>query len=304
MNPYAFSAVDVKIASGMAENNIWVLTFLVFIAVPAGSTFSALSWHCHRLVPRFITYSVTPCTYPCLVVSRHEQPHIVVQNEPDGTPCMIPKGFHHGGELGTCRSSVCTQDLHHKVLKRKKRFICLYTVARIIQLKRQRKRLQKQIGDLQQQLDRTGNRDNDSELGGRVYDSGSGGLSIGNTGADTGEAFSPENVGGLGSGPRYSRFPGSGSDTSEIDMVGSTGSERRGSAGRGFGATRNLPNGNNRRGSLSHLPTDPGEDSTGQVRIGGLEPGGLDMDRRNHGDDIANAGGNGGPGGEPTVWHE
>lgn len=85
--------------------------------------------------------------YPCLFVSPYEEPHIVVHREFDGTACKIESGLHQNTQIGKCRSGVCTRESAAKVLKRKKRFICLLTLAQLIKARRDRRKLR---GDLEQ----------------------------------------------------------------------------------------------------------------------------------------------------------
>lgn len=268
--------------SGMAEANAVALTFLIVVAVGAGSVFSEGSWYCHRLVPQVITHRVTPCTYPCLVVSRHEHPHIVVRNEPDGTQCMVPTGLHHEREFGTCQTGICTQDFSHKVLKRKKRFICLYTIGRIFKLKKDRRRLQNKIDELQEQLARSRLRDAENEPGSEVDDIGTGSLGVGNIGPQNGEDFSPGHTGAARSGTRDRNFPGSRRGTSAFDSMGSPGFEDSSSAGTDSGTRGYMPNRNHDRGMVGNGAFGAGADVlSGQVRIPGLASGGMPVEAGN-----------------------
>lgn len=263
----------------MAQTNVLALTFLVVIAVRAGSAFFEQSRYCHRLVPRVITYSVTPCTYPCLLVSSHVHPHIVVQNEQDGTPCRLANGFHHGQQFGTCRSGICTQDLSHKVLKRKKRFICLYAIGRVIQLRRERNKLKNKIGQLQEELarNRYGGGDNAEESG--VDDLRTGSLGVGLSGPNDREDFGGGHEGAAGNGPRNLVFPGSGRGTSVPNTVGSSGFEGSSSGGRGAGTAADMPNRNRYSGFDGDGAFGNAEEmSPGQVRIRGSESRGMPVE--------------------------
>lgn len=262
----------------MEEANIFSLTVLVVIAVPAVSAFSAHSWYCHRLIPRAITQSVTPCTYPCLLLSRHARPHIVVQNERDGTPCMIQTGLHHGVEFGKCQSSVCIQDLPQKVLRRKKRFVCLYTIPRLLVLRKQRKKLRKQIQDLQQQLERNGLRGSDIEEPGAIGGSGVGGLGIEDSSHNFGNSFGPGHYGSIGGHVRNSRFPGPESAGPALDHHGNP--RLGGGSGAGGITTRvgYLPNMSNRGGHIDAEASGTSDDiSNGKVRLGGEEERAVDI---------------------------
>lgn len=108
-------------------------------------------WYCQRLVPAFITAAVTPCTYPCLLLSPHEHPRIVVHPEPDGTPCRMTTDLGHHYEVGKCRGSVCRPPLPNITLKRKKRFICLYAFVKYMKAKKQLKELKQAIERLERE---------------------------------------------------------------------------------------------------------------------------------------------------------
>lgn len=263
----------------MAQTNLLALTFLVVIAVRAGSALSEQSWYCHRLVPRVITHAVTPCTYPCLIVSSHVHPHIVVQNEQDGTPCRLANGLYHGEQFGTCRSSICTPDLSHKVLKRKKRFICLYTIGRILQLRRERKRLKSKIGQLQEELDRNRYRGGDNADESGLDDTGTGSLGVGLAGTNDREDFGAGHGGATGSGPRNFVFPGSGRGNSVPNTMGSSGFEGSSSGLRGAGTAAVMPNRNRYSGFDGNGAFGNAEDmSPGQVRIRGSESRGMPVE--------------------------
>lgn len=265
----------------MAQTNVLALTFLVVIAVRAGSAFSEQSRYCHRLVPRVITYSVTPCTYPCLLVSSHVHPHIVVQNEQDGTPCRLANGFHHGQQFGTCRSSICTQDLSHKVLKRKKRFICLYAIGRVIQLRRERNKLKNKIGQLQEELARNRYRGSDNAEESGVDDPRTGSLGVGLSGPNDREDFGGRHGGAAGNGPRNLVFPGSERGNSESNSMGSPAFEGRSSGGRGGGMAPDMPIRNRDSDFDGNRAFGNAEDmSPGQVRIGGFESRGMPVEGR------------------------
>lgn len=254
----------VKPVFGMAKTNILLSVLLLVIAVHATSAF-----YCHRLVPRFITHAVTPCTYPCLVVSSHVQPHIVVQNEQDGTPCMIHSGFHHKVELGTCRGAICTQDLHHKVLKRKKRLVLLYAIPRIFTLRRQSRKLQNKIDQLKAQLARNSHPGVESEDENQFQDYGSAGLGVGNNGMNTGEALGPDYGGGLEGGPRNLDMSEGGRGILRTNQVSSYGFGDRNNEGIETAASRYLSNRNNDGGSLGTAGPGTEEDlGFGQMKLG------------------------------------
>ncbi|XP_037514328.1 uncharacterized protein LOC119390715 isoform X2 [Rhipicephalus sanguineus] len=65
-------------------------------------------WYCHRLVPLQITSVVTPCTYPCVLLSPpNKHGGIIIRQEVDGTPCRVP------GTPGTIRMSLCSNGICH-----------------------------------------------------------------------------------------------------------------------------------------------------------------------------------------------
>lgn len=289
----------------MAQTNVLAQTLLLAIAVHGGLAYLQQSWYCHRLVPRFITYGVTPCTYPCLLVSHHVHPHIVVQHEPDGTPCMVPSGSHHARKMGTCRSSVCTQELHHKVLKRRKRFICLYTIARIYQLRKQRKNLQNKIGELQQQLARSNNHDIDNLPRRRPGSGETAGLGMGIAGPRFDEPSGSEHFGPVARGPIGLGLPGSGSGAPESTGVDGTGFAGSMNGETGSGARSDFPGACNGRYYVGSGETGADDDtSTRQVRIGGIRSGAVDVNSERSLDDITNIPGARGTGGERVTWHE
>lgn len=109
---------------------------------PQIKALSLVPRYCYRLVPSFITSAVTPCSYPCLFLSPHERPHIVVNPEPDGTPCRE----------GTCHGRVCRTTSPNAFLKRKKRFIGLYSIINLIKEKKSLKELKKEISRLRHEI--------------------------------------------------------------------------------------------------------------------------------------------------------
>lgn len=280
----------------MDESNALVLMFLAAIAAPATLAFSSRSWYCHRLATRFITASVTPCRYPCLVVSPHVHPHIIVQNEADGTPCMIQNGWHHEGKIGICRNSFCVNELPHKVLKRKKRFICIYALARIIKLKKERRRLEGEIGQLRQQLANNREGDADNVLAGRVSGNGIGGaddLGGGSANLGAGPYYGPESVPSVGRGTGNSGLAGRVSAGPEMGVAGPFDSESNPTS-RGELGTADVPFNSNYGGGLIGNGDDRAE-GTAQVRLrdGGNMGGTSDSD---HGGFLGSAAERGGGG--------
>lgn len=262
----------------MDNTNAAVLTCLLVIAVHGASTFSDASSYCHRLVPRFITYHITPCRYPCLFVSRHVHPHIVVQNERDGTPCMLPTGFHHEEKIGKCIGCVCTPEFPHKSLKRKKRFICLYTLARILKLRKQRNDLQNKINELRKQLARTGNNDFDDGQGRRRTTSGTDGVGRGISGPNFDEPSGTQSFGDIGSGLRGLGLRESETANGDYPARHGIGFEGTMSRGREIGPPDYFSGANTGRENTraSEAGTSDSE-SNGQGKIGALESGDVDV---------------------------
>lgn len=247
----------------MAKTNILLSVLLLAIAISATSAF-----YCHRLVPRFITYAVTPCTYPCLVLSSGVHPHIVMQKEQDGTPCMMHTGFHQKREFGMCRGSICTQELHHKVLKRKKRFVLFYAIPRIIGLRKQSRDLQNKIDELKKQLAGSRNAGNENEDEGPFQGRGSGYLGVENNGFSNGEALGQEYGGNVERGPRNLDFPEREIGGSGISAVGSSafGARTQGSEIDLYGYA---PDRNSARGSFGTAATGTEDDiGAGHLKLG------------------------------------
>lgn len=203
----------------MAETIFLVRILAVLIAALATPAFSSNSWYCHRLVSQFITSYVTPCTFPCLVVSRHEGPKIIVQREPDGTTCRIPQGFRQERKIGKCRSSVCRPAEPFTVLKRKRRFICLIALAHLLKMRNQRDALQNRIRRLSEELRRSGlNTDDKGSLTSDLGRAGAGatGFRVGNTGGTLGGRSDLESMGVRSSLISNFAAPASGNGASRI----------------------------------------------------------------------------------------
>uniref|UniRef100_A0A131XNE3 Putative glycine rich secreted protein n=1 Tax=Hyalomma excavatum TaxID=257692 RepID=A0A131XNE3_9ACAR len=116
------------------------------------SNVHAYAWrqpYCYRLVPLQITAVATPCSYPCLVLSRNVQPTIHVQQEVDGTPCTVPGMQRDSQWTSQCMGGVCLQPQSSHALKRAKRAACLliFAAKKIIkkakEAKDRKRRLQK-----------------------------------------------------------------------------------------------------------------------------------------------------------------
>uniref|UniRef100_A0A224YCL2 Basic tail secreted protein n=1 Tax=Rhipicephalus zambeziensis TaxID=60191 RepID=A0A224YCL2_9ACAR len=77
---------------------------IVVVALPELKAWATGQWYCHRLVPLSITSIVTPCSFPCLLISPYRGHRgIILQKEVDGTPCKIS-----GSPLGAYQESQCT----------------------------------------------------------------------------------------------------------------------------------------------------------------------------------------------------
>lgn len=135
----------------MAETGLLLTILGLTVAMPGIGASSLGPWFCYRLVPAPITSAITPCMFPCLFISPHEHPHIVVHNEADGTPCKVTSGLQHETKDGRCSSGVCTVNRGPPVLKRKKRFICLFTLAQLLKAKRERRLLKSELEALKRQ---------------------------------------------------------------------------------------------------------------------------------------------------------
>ncbi|XP_077507806.1 uncharacterized protein LOC144118898 [Amblyomma americanum] len=77
--------------------------------------------YCYRLTPLSITSAITPCTFPCLLLSSNPQPRIFIHIETDGTPCRVGGGSHIGFLVSQCRRGVCQRPHSLGDLKRSKR---------------------------------------------------------------------------------------------------------------------------------------------------------------------------------------
>lgn len=158
INPASMRNNTGKVAVLMGTIGAFLAVLGLAVAVPTTDASPHSPWYCYRLAPQFITSSVTPCTFPCLYISSNVHPHIVVQPELDGTPChmapslhhktQVSPALHHATEVGTCRRGVCTLKRRPPVLKRKKRFICLITLAALYKAKKDRQKLREQMASL------------------------------------------------------------------------------------------------------------------------------------------------------------
>ncbi|KAL1482442.1 hypothetical protein MTO96_033794, partial [Rhipicephalus appendiculatus] len=85
-------AVGLLLLSGvvpaMAPVKPFFACLLTVAALPHLKAWAPTDSNCHRLVPLQITSVVTPCVYPCLLLSPYNgYGDIVLRKEVDGTPC-------------------------------------------------------------------------------------------------------------------------------------------------------------------------------------------------------------------------
>lgn len=157
------------------------------------SNVHAYAWrqpYCYRLVPLQITAVATPCSYPCLVLSRNVQPTIHVQQEVDGTPCTVPGMQRDSQWTSQCMGGVCLLPQSSHALKRAKRAACLliFAAKKIIKKAKEAKERKRRLQRISEES---------SEGTGNGYETGIGGGSgVGGAGALD---IWPGNVGGQGS---------------------------------------------------------------------------------------------------------
>uniref|UniRef100_A0A131YMN3 Basic tail secreted protein n=1 Tax=Rhipicephalus appendiculatus TaxID=34631 RepID=A0A131YMN3_RHIAP len=100
-----------------------VLAILILVvALPKFEAWATGQWYCHRLVPLSITSVVTPCSFPCLLISPHRGHRgIILQKEVDGTPCQVSGSLLGAYQESQCRNGVCQLPYLQRHLKRAKR---------------------------------------------------------------------------------------------------------------------------------------------------------------------------------------
>lgn len=167
-----------------------------------------------------------------------------------------------------CRRSVCTTELRHKVLKRKKRFIFLYAIPRIIRLRKESKEIQNQIRELKARLTTSRNNDMETEDEG-LHGRGSGPIGVESNRLNSGVRFGPAYGGDIGIGTRNIDFSEGGSATPQINSAGSPTFGPRSDEGREAAASAYLPSGYNEQGSFGTAGTGA-EDGMGlgQAKLG------------------------------------
>uniref|UniRef100_A0A131YMN1 Basic tail secreted protein n=1 Tax=Rhipicephalus appendiculatus TaxID=34631 RepID=A0A131YMN1_RHIAP len=100
-----------------------VLAILILVvALPKFEAWATGQWYCHRLVPLSITSVVTPCSFPCLLMSSNHGHHgIILQKEADGTPCKVSGSPITAYQESQCTNGVCQLPHLQLHLKRAKR---------------------------------------------------------------------------------------------------------------------------------------------------------------------------------------
>uniref|UniRef100_A0A224Y7I3 Basic tail secreted protein n=1 Tax=Rhipicephalus zambeziensis TaxID=60191 RepID=A0A224Y7I3_9ACAR len=73
---------------------------------------------CHRLLPAEATYPLPSCRYPCIIKYIEAPYKIIMQPEPDGTPCMMRTPDISGGHqyVGRCSRGACLHIGNNAVL--------------------------------------------------------------------------------------------------------------------------------------------------------------------------------------------
>ncbi|XP_065287773.1 sericin 1-like [Dermacentor albipictus] len=83
----------------MDTSSSLIRVFLFILAGPCATKSSYASiLHCQRLVPPDITSALTPCRFPCITRYLRAPFNIIMQSEPDGTPCR---------HMGHCSAGAC-----------------------------------------------------------------------------------------------------------------------------------------------------------------------------------------------------
>ncbi|XP_037268586.2 uncharacterized protein LOC119159867 [Rhipicephalus microplus] len=113
--------------SAMAPIKSLFTFLLTVVSLPQLKAWAPSDINCRRLIPLQLTSVVTPCVYPCILLSPYNgHGEIVLRHEVDGTPCKIP-----GSESLTLQTSKCVRglcqllhdELHLKRMKRETRLI-------------------------------------------------------------------------------------------------------------------------------------------------------------------------------------
>ncbi|XP_054923158.1 uncharacterized protein [Dermacentor andersoni] len=84
---------------GMDTSSSLIRVLLFIVAGPCTMKCSyAGILQCQRLVPPDITSALTPCRFPCIIKYIRERFNVIMQSEPDGTPCR---------HMGHCSGGAC-----------------------------------------------------------------------------------------------------------------------------------------------------------------------------------------------------
>lgn len=87
------------------------------VVLPKLKAWAQRDIYCHRLVPLQITSVITPCVYPCMLISPHIGPaRILLRQEVNGTPCKVtgshsPQFKVSGSPLAAYQVSQCTNGI-------------------------------------------------------------------------------------------------------------------------------------------------------------------------------------------------
>ncbi|KAL3220584.1 hypothetical protein MRX96_029761 [Rhipicephalus microplus] len=97
--------------SAMAPIKSLFTCLLTVVSLPQLKAWAPSDINCRRLVPLQLTSVVTPCVYPCILLSPYNgHGEIVLRHEVDGTPCKIP-----GSESFTLQISKCVRGLCYRM---------------------------------------------------------------------------------------------------------------------------------------------------------------------------------------------
>ncbi|XP_075542782.1 uncharacterized protein LOC142576516 [Dermacentor variabilis] len=101
----------------------YILAFvLAVVALPKLKAWVTDEWYCQRLAPLSITSVVTPCTFPCLLISPYNaHARIFVRKEADGTPCKISGRASPPFQESSCCNGLCQFPAARLQLQRMKR---------------------------------------------------------------------------------------------------------------------------------------------------------------------------------------
>uniref|UniRef100_A0A131YGL9 Basic tail secreted protein n=1 Tax=Rhipicephalus appendiculatus TaxID=34631 RepID=A0A131YGL9_RHIAP len=99
---------------------LFVCLFIV-VALPKLKAWTQGDIYCHRLVPLQITSVVTPCVYPCVLISPHiGHAQIILRHEANGTPCKITRNQPLALQESRCMNGFCQlSDLGLQLTRRK-----------------------------------------------------------------------------------------------------------------------------------------------------------------------------------------